>query len=85
MLVTFDLWFTGSVERQEAEQQMKAGLEESGGLVVDRDSVRITGEFAADVSLKSTGLMAPFHRKGAAGGGRRHHRLHANRRYARHK
>ncbi|XP_019747479.1 enteropeptidase [Hippocampus comes] len=42
VLVTFDLWFTGRVERQEAEQQMKAGLEESRGLVVDRDSIRIT-------------------------------------------
>ncbi|XP_051902352.1 enteropeptidase [Hippocampus zosterae] len=42
VLVTFDLWFTGSVERREAERQMKAGLEESAGLVVDKDSIRIT-------------------------------------------
>ncbi|XP_077360528.1 enteropeptidase [Festucalex cinctus] len=41
VLVTFDLWFTQRVDRQEAEQQMKAGLEESRGLVVDRDSIHI--------------------------------------------
>ncbi|XP_061607433.1 enteropeptidase isoform X2 [Phyllopteryx taeniolatus] len=42
VLVTFDLWFTQPVDSREAERQMKAGLEESGGLVVDRDSLRVT-------------------------------------------
>ncbi|XP_057677552.1 enteropeptidase [Corythoichthys intestinalis] len=42
VLVTFDLWFTQMVDSQEAEQEMKAGLEESGGLVIDRDSIHIT-------------------------------------------
>ncbi|XP_061658348.1 enteropeptidase isoform X2 [Syngnathoides biaculeatus] len=42
VVVTFDLRFTQAVNGEEAERQMKAGLEESGGLVVDRGSVRIT-------------------------------------------
>ncbi|XP_077597229.1 enteropeptidase [Stigmatopora nigra] len=41
VLVTFDLWFTQLVDNQEVERELKAGLEQGGGLVVDRDSIHI--------------------------------------------
>uniref|UniRef100_A0A3B5A6W0 Transmembrane serine protease 15 n=1 Tax=Stegastes partitus TaxID=144197 RepID=A0A3B5A6W0_9TELE len=46
VVVTFDLWFDQLVEAQEAEQQLEAGLQdaEGGGLVIDRNSIHITGD-----------------------------------------
>lgn len=44
VLVTFDLWFSQLTDVKEVELQLKAGLQDSMGLVVDQDSIRITGE-----------------------------------------
>uniref|UniRef100_A0A4W6E6S6 Transmembrane serine protease 15 n=1 Tax=Lates calcarifer TaxID=8187 RepID=A0A4W6E6S6_LATCA len=51
--VTFDLWFNQLIEAKEAEQQLGAGLQEAegGGLVIDRNSIRITGEREVTVRL----------------------------------
>ncbi|GLD65571.1 enteropeptidase isoform X1, partial [Lates japonicus] len=44
--VTFDLWFNQLIKAKEAEQQLGAGLQEAegGGLVIDRNSIRITDQ-----------------------------------------
>uniref|UniRef100_A0A3Q3G4R2 Transmembrane serine protease 15 n=1 Tax=Labrus bergylta TaxID=56723 RepID=A0A3Q3G4R2_9LABR len=46
VVVTFDLWFSQLVNAKEAEQQLGAGLQELGatGLLIDRNSIKITGE-----------------------------------------
>ncbi|XP_054610517.1 enteropeptidase isoform X2 [Dunckerocampus dactyliophorus] len=54
ILVTFDLWFSQPVDRHEAEQQMRAGLEDSRGLVVDKDSIHITEKHTATTAAPST-------------------------------
>nr|XP_061817724.1 enteropeptidase-like [Nerophis lumbriciformis] len=54
VLVNFDLWFTQPVDSQEAEQQMRAGLQDSMGLVVDRDSVQISEKHVASTAAPTT-------------------------------
>lgn len=46
VVVTFDLWFNQLINVKEAEQQLGAGLQETGatGLVIDRNSIQITGD-----------------------------------------
>ncbi|KAM9348480.1 enteropeptidase [Symphorus nematophorus] len=46
VVVTFDLWFNQLIRPKEAEQQLGAGLQEARDtrLVVDRNSIQITGE-----------------------------------------
>lgn len=46
VIVTFDLWFNRLVDVKEVEQELGAGLQEVGdrGLVIDRNSIQITGE-----------------------------------------
>ncbi|KAF1378036.1 hypothetical protein PFLUV_G00185420 [Perca fluviatilis] len=45
VVVIFDIWFSQLIEVQEAEHQLWAGLQEAGntGLVIDRNSIHITG------------------------------------------
>ncbi|MED6278221.1 hypothetical protein CHARACLAT_021446 [Characodon lateralis] len=46
VVVTFDLWFTQLIDMKEVEQQLKAGLQITGGgaLVIDINSIQITGK-----------------------------------------
>ncbi|TDH05329.1 hypothetical protein EPR50_G00143800 [Perca flavescens] len=45
VVVTFDIWFSQLIEVQEVEHQLWAGLQVAGntGLVIDRNSIHITG------------------------------------------
>lgn len=44
--MTFDLWFNQLIDAMEVEQQLGAGLQEvqGGVLVIDKDSIQVTGE-----------------------------------------
>lgn len=46
MVVTSDLWFSPPIGPEEAESQLKAGLQAAGptALVIDPDRIQITGE-----------------------------------------
>lgn len=46
VVVTSDLWFNQLINVKEAEQQLKAGLQEAEatGLVIDTNSIQITGD-----------------------------------------
>ncbi|XP_038862085.1 enteropeptidase [Salvelinus namaycush] len=44
VVVNFDLQFRQSVEVKEAEQQLVAGLQSTGGLVVNQNSIQVTGK-----------------------------------------
>lgn len=46
VVVTFDLWFNQLIDEKEAEQQLEAGLHEAEatGLVIDTNSIQITGD-----------------------------------------
>lgn len=46
MVVTSSLWFNELIDPKEAEQQLKAGLQEAEatGLVIDANSIQITGD-----------------------------------------
>ena len=44
VVVTFDLRFNQVIDRKEAELQLRAGLQDSRRLVIDRNSIKITGE-----------------------------------------
>ena len=43
VLVTFDLWFHGPVAAQQVQQELRAGLQSSGPLVIDSSGIQITG------------------------------------------
>ncbi|KAJ3589190.1 hypothetical protein NHX12_010037, partial [Muraenolepis orangiensis] len=51
VLVTFDLWFHGHVTTQQVQQELEAGLQTSGAMVIDSSSIRIT-ESAIKVLLQ---------------------------------
>uniref|UniRef100_A0A4W6E4L3 Transmembrane serine protease 15 n=1 Tax=Lates calcarifer TaxID=8187 RepID=A0A4W6E4L3_LATCA len=66
--VTFDLWFNQLIEAKEAEQQLGAGLQEAegGGLVIDRNSIRITEKpdgTTPSPSTPSPPVTCPPHQK----------------------
>ncbi|XP_067463265.1 enteropeptidase [Thunnus thynnus] len=60
VVVTFDLQFNQVIDREEAELQLRAGLQDSRGLVIDRNSIEITEEVkqttAAAASVSPTAV-----------------------------
>ncbi|CAK6981349.1 LOW QUALITY PROTEIN: enteropeptidase [Scomber scombrus] len=47
VVVIFDLHFNQLIQRKEAELQLRAGLQDSGGLMIDRNSIQVTGDVTA--------------------------------------
>lgn len=44
VMVTFELWFNQLIGVKKVEQQLQKALQDSRGLVVDRNSIQITGK-----------------------------------------
>uniref|UniRef100_A0A8C5CB73 Transmembrane serine protease 15 n=1 Tax=Gadus morhua TaxID=8049 RepID=A0A8C5CB73_GADMO len=50
VLVTFDLWFHGPVTAQQVQQELRAGLQSPGPMVIDSSSIQITGRHVIQTS-----------------------------------
>lgn len=58
MVVTFDLFFSQLTDVKQAEKQLEAGLLEAGttGLVIDTNSIQVTGDSEMSPSSIETGM-----------------------------
>ncbi|XP_030218367.1 enteropeptidase isoform X1 [Gadus morhua] len=55
VLVTFDLWFHGPVTAQQVQQELRAGLQSPGPMVIDSSSIQITEREEETTALPTPG------------------------------
>ncbi|XP_034034105.1 enteropeptidase-like [Thalassophryne amazonica] len=61
VVVTFDLWFYLLVTVKQVKQELEAGLQQidTGGLIIDRSSIQITGHFTHNMKFSESGGHRP--------------------------